>query len=118
MVAADGSQTLRQAIAHHHINTNRMNKFLHFGIDCCACRREEMSPFQTQFLSYQREHRLIQHLVFQMKSQRRALTLRQIVDIMTLTHTQRMQEQLTLRSIGLLYLLQHTHIHLLPETGN
>ena len=95
-----------------------MDKLFHLRIDRCTSRGEEMGVFQSQFLAHQREHGLIEHLILQVQRQWRTLALREIVDIMLLTHLQGMLEELTLGGTGFLNLLQHTHIDLFPETGH
>ena len=77
-----------------------------------------MGIFQSKFLAHQREDGLIEHLILQMECQRRTLALRQIVDIMLLAYIQGILEEFALWSAGCLYLLQHTHIDFLPETGH
>ena len=77
-----------------------------------------MGILQTQFLTNQREDGTIQHLIFQMKCHGWFLALAEILDIMTTTNIESMQKQFTLNGTGMLYLVHHTHIDLLPETGD
>ena len=116
MVTADGSKTLCQTVAHNHVDTYCMNELLHLRIHRCTCSGEEVRILQSEFLANQREHRLVQHLILQMQTQRRTLALREIVDIMALSDAQSMLEKFTLGCIGLLDLLLNTHEHFLPET--
>ena len=53
-----------------------------------------------------------------MECHRRFLALAEIFDVMTTAHAECMLEQLALHSTRVLYLVHHTHIDLLPETGN
>ena len=115
MVTTNSSQTFRQAIAHNHIYTDRMDKFFHFRIHCGTSCGEEMGILQTQFLTNQREYRLVEHLVFQMQCQRWTLPFRQIVDIMLLSYMEGMVKQLTFGCIRFLNFLFYTHKHLFPE---
>ena len=70
MVARDGGQTLRQTIAHNHIYTDGMDKFLHFGVHCRTSCGEEMGILKPQFLTHQREDGPVEHLILEMEGQR------------------------------------------------
>ena len=73
MVAADGCQTFCQTVAHNHVDTYGVNKFLHIGTDGSTCRGEEVGVLQSQLLANQREDGAVEQLVFQMQGNRRLL---------------------------------------------
>ena len=118
MVAGDGGKRLRQTIAHNHVNADGMDEFLHMGTDRGTCRGEEMRILQTQFLTNEGEDGTVQHLILQMECHRRFLTEAQIFDVMLASNGKGMLEEFTLHGAGMVYLVHHPHVHLLPETGD
>ena len=97
MVAADGGQRFCETIAHHHVDTNGMNKLLNmtaYGSTCCW---EEMSILKSQLFTYKGEYRFVQHLVLKVKSQRGRLSASQALNIMFAANGQCMLEQFALQ---------------------
>ena len=115
MVAADGSQRLRQAISYNHVQTDGMDEFFNEGADSGTCRWEEMGILQSQFFTNQREYGTVHHFILHMERQRWLLAKTEIFNIMLAAHTQRMFKQLALYSTGMFNLVHHTHIYLFPE---
>ena len=118
MVTTDGCQRLGETITYYHINTDGMDEFFHMSTHGSTCRGEEMGILQSQFFTNKREHSAVEHLILQMECHRRFLTQAQILDIMLSTYGEGMLEEFTLHGTGMLYLIHHTHIHLLPKTGH
>ena len=78
---------------------------------------EEVGVLKAQFLAYQREHGAVQHLVFQVERHRGLLACAEILDIVLAAHGEGVLEELTLDGVGVVYLVHHAHVHLLPEAG-
>ena len=53
VVARNGSQRLRQAIAYHHVNADGMDEFFDMSRHGSTCRGEEMGILQAQLLTHQ-----------------------------------------------------------------
>ena len=117
MVTAYRCQRLRQTIADNHIDSDGMDKFLDMSGNGCASSGEEMSVLQTQFLTNQREHGAVQHLILQVQGYRWFLATTDVFDVMLATDIVSMHKELTLYGTGMFYLIHHTHVDLLPETG-
>ena len=118
MVVAHRGETLRQTVAHHHIDADAVDKLLHLRRHIGTCSREEVRILQAQLLAYQREHRLVHHLIFHCQSERRTLATAQVFNVMFMTYGKGMLEKLALRGTGIFNLRLHADIHLFPETGH
>ena len=118
MVVAHRGETLRQTVAHHHIDADAVDKLLHLRRHIGTCRREEVRILQAQLLAHQREHRLVHHLIFHCQSERRTLATAQVFNVVFMTYGKGMLEKLTLRGTGIFNLRLHADIHLFPETGH
>ena len=93
-----------------------MYERLHFRTYIRTSRREDIRIIQAQLLAYDAQNGLVDNLILQLQSQRRALAVGYILDIALLTHCQSMVEELLLDRTGIIHLSLHCDIHLLPET--
>ena len=116
MIARYGSKTLCQAITHHHIDTDGMYEFLHLRTYVSACRREDIRIIQAQLLAHDAQDSLVDNLIFQLQSQRRTLTVGDIINVTLLSHSQSMIEKFLLDRTSIIHLSLYCDIHLLPET--
>ena len=95
-----------------------MYEFLHMWRYGGTGRWEDVGIGETEFLAHNAEQCLVDGLIFEMEHQRRALATAQILDVVLAAHSKGVVEYLALQSSGIVYLLHHTGIHLLPESGH
>ena len=69
MVTANCGKALSKAIAHNHIQADRMYKLLDLRINGSTCCWEEVGILKAKLLTYQREYGFIQELVLHMQEQ-------------------------------------------------
>ena len=111
-------QTLRQAIAHHHVDTDGVDELLDLGRHRSTGSREEMSPLKTQLLAYLAEHGLVVERVTHGQCERRTASLAQIFDIVLMAHLERRIEEEALGTARIVDFGLHAGIYFLPETGH
>ena len=118
MVARHGGQTLRESVAHNHVDAHGVDKLFHLGRHVGSGRGEDVGIFQSYLLSHHAQDGLVDHLVFQFQCQRHALAPTKILDVAPPTDVQGTAEDSLLQRAGSLDALFHGHIHLLPKAGH
>ena len=93
-----------------------MHKFLYVWRYSRTGSGEDVGIGETEFLAHYAEQCLVDSLIFQMEHKGRSLATAQILDIMLATHAKSVLEYLALQSSGIVNLLHHTRIYLLPES--
>lgn len=85
--------------------------------DTVARRGEYVGAQKPKLLADEAEQRLVHHLILQVERQRRTLAAAEVFDVVPAPYLKRALEELALHGVGLVYLLLHAGVHLLPKRG-
>ena len=115
MIAGNCSKTLCQSIADNHIDTDGMDKFLHFGTYCGTGRGKDVRMFETQLFTHQTQHRLVVQTVAKRQGKWRAPSMTQVVYVVLTANTEGMIEKTLLHTSRMVDTVFHCNIDFLPE---
>ena len=117
-VARHGGGALRESVTHYHADAAGVHKLFHLYRHGSTGGGEEVLAFKTQILEQQGDDGLLVELVFHLQTDRRHQSAHAVLHVVLLAHTQSVEHEGALHGRTAVYLLHHTGIYLLPETGN